>query len=133
MAPRLARLAPFCTGTAAVPLSIAPPWIHTMTGRRFAFRGAQTFRYKQSSLFGLVIQVAVCEHAGAKARTVLMPFHGATGCGLRQRSSPSGGAAKGTPKYSSSAPSCDPETRPPVTLTGDVAGAAWLTSASESP
>src|SRR4051812_17532271 len=133
MAPRFARLAPFCTGTAAVPLSIAPPWIQTITGSHFAVRGAQTFRYKQSSLFGLVIQVAVWEHAGAKARAALTPFHGTTGCGLRQRRSPTGGAAKGIPKYSSSEPSSDPETIPAVTFTGRVAGDAWLTCARQRP
>ena len=66
-----------------------------------ALAGVQMFRYRQSSLvaggFSPGMETPFCMHAGANEVALRVPFHGATGCGSRQRSSPRGGAANGTP------------------------------------
>src|SRR5579883_579089 len=58
--------------------------------------------------------------AGEKRSAARTTCHGATGCGGFQRSSPTGGAANGIPRYSRTPhphPGV-PETRPPSTLIG---------------
>jgi hypothetical protein len=44
------------------------------------------------------METPVCMQAGANEVAFLIPFHGAAGCGSRQRNSPNGGAANGIPK-----------------------------------
>ena len=75
--------------------------------------GVKTFRYRQSSDV-LVTPKAEggCGQCGAKLVAARTPVHGAAGCGGRQRSAPTGGAAYGMPRYSSVAPAVMPCTQP---------------------
>src|SRR5690606_11801213 len=63
-----------------------------------------------------------CAHAAAKASALRVPDQAAGGCGSRQRSSPTGGAAKGIPRNTCRPSSSVPSSRPPCTWT--VAAAA---------
>ncbi len=54
--------------------------------------------------------------ASANASVFLTPVQGATGAGAFQRSSPTGGAAKGIPLKTESPSATTPSTSPPVTL-----------------
>src|SRR4051812_42427307 len=81
------------------------------------FAGVQTFRYRQSSLFpegGL----PPCIGAGANLSAIRTPSHFAAGWGAFHLRSPTGGAAKGMPLYTSSPSSETPCNTPPSTLTG---------------
>jgi hypothetical protein len=83
-----------------------PPSNHTITGAPPAgiSAGAQTFRVRQSSLVpgaserrsGFVS--TTCTGSGPKAEPSCTPVHGSRGCGGRQRSGPTGGAANGMPR-----------------------------------
>ena len=82
-----------CSGySGAPPRTIAPPWIHTITGsgRADAAAGRQTLIVRQSSDFGIS---PACRHDGPNAAASLTPVHAGTGCGMRQRSAPTGAAA----------------------------------------
>ncbi len=76
-----------------------PPWIQTITGSRSPGEpaGVQTFRYRQSSLVRPTpsgpMAAASCGHEGPYAAHSRTPSQAATGCGGRQRRSPTGGAA----------------------------------------
>src|SRR6476620_2318185 len=78
-----------------------------MTGRlrADASAGRQTFKYKQSSDGGFGAGAAPgggppnrpCIQSAGNSVAWRTPVHLAAGCGGRQRSSPTGGAANGTP------------------------------------
>ena len=95
-----------------------------MTGRRSSavLAGVQMFRYRQSSLvaggFSPGIETPFCMHAGANEMAWRVPFQGTTGCGSRQRSSPTGGAANGTPIYIVRASFVTPSIAPDSTRAG---------------
>jgi hypothetical protein len=83
----------------------APPWIQTITGRRSragapAGAAVHTLSVRQSSLVFAAHSPpgTRCGHAGPAAVAARSPAHGATGCGGRQRRSPTGGVANGTPR-----------------------------------
>jgi len=110
----------------------APPKIQNITGRRSDADCAavHTFRYRQSSL--------AAGESGRSTETFRRPtpfgwtqtlpnlsvwrtpFHFAIGCGARQRSSPTGGAANGMPLNTRTpgAAADVPESRPASVLTG---------------
>lgn len=70
-----------------------------MTGRRSDDDRApvQTFRNRQSSLVGGALGPPPCMHRGPNWSALRTPSQRGAGCGVRQRSSPTGAAAKGTP------------------------------------
>jgi len=79
--------------------------------------GVQTFRVRQSSLVPAgsgVKNAVVCGHDGPKAVASRTPSHGATGCGGRHRSGPTGGAANGMLRKTATSPSTSPRSRPAV-------------------
>src|SRR5437588_2743879 len=97
-------------GTALPPLEKPPPYIQTSTGLFSVdeFAPVHTFRYKQSSLIGsLGIKNSAlhmlkgagdaCIGLGPNVSHFFTPVHGAASCGAFHLSSPTGGAAKGTP------------------------------------
>ena len=98
--PRRANAEPSYTAGELPPFTNPPPWIQTITGSFFGagFSGAQTLRYRQSSAGGVPSGAASlgkgsCMQSCAYASALRTPIHGATGCGSRQRRSPTGGAA----------------------------------------
>ncbi len=62
--------------------------------------------------------------AGANRVAALTPCQGRTGCGARQRSAPTGGAAKGTPSKTPIPPAWLPWISPPSTRSGAASAAA---------
>ena len=116
--PRRAKAVPSYSGSDAAPRVSAPPWNHTMTGRRpRAPAGRQTLRYRQSSLTGAPSEAspargAGCRQAGPNALAARSVRHGATGCGARQRSAPTGGAAYGMPLKATTLAARSPRTGP---------------------
>jgi hypothetical protein len=95
------RRVPSYQGTAPLPVTKAPPWIHTMTGRRpSSTAGVWTLRYRQSSsqftLFDESSEpspTALCGAHGLKRLASRVPSHGLADCGGRKRRGPTGGAA----------------------------------------
>src|SRR5437588_1448696 len=97
-----------------------------MTGRSAprSRPGVHTLRVRQSSSLGESSPPMPPPRAGSgcgahapysvAGRT---PFHGATGCGGRNRRGPTGGAANGTPRKTVSPPSLAPCTAPVVVCT----------------
>jgi hypothetical protein len=86
----------------AVPSTLPPPWIHTITAARCATGGAHTLRYRQSSEssgWGAP-WLAACGQRKLNAAASSAPSYAAGGCGGAQRQRPSGGAAYGTPRNS---------------------------------
>src|SRR3954470_15707064 len=103
------------------PVVKPPPWIHTMTGRRAdaSTDGVQTLRVRQSSSKPTSSPPMPAPRAGGGCGAHLVhsvawrtPSHGATGCGGRNRNSPTGGAANGTPLKTHTPSSSSPATRP---------------------
>src|ERR1700722_18738251 len=98
-----------------------PPWIHTMTGRCPRTRapgGVKTFRYRQfSEVLATPNPEGGCGQCGANAVAARIPVQGAAGCGGRQRSGPTGGAAYGMPRNASVRPAIVPRRVPPVVVT----------------
>src|SRR6266700_705694 len=116
----------------------APPWIHTMTGRRPLpiTVGVYTFRYRQSSdalvLTTPLAMLPIWAHAGASQLAFLMPVHRAAGWGGRHRRATTGGAAYGMPKNSRALLAYSPRTAPLSVRTtsgaerpGAAAAAGW--------
>ena len=97
----------------------APPWIHTMTGRLpSSHAGVHTLSDRQSSsVVGGMPPNRVsrgdgfCMATGPNSTQSRTPSHGGAGWGGRNRSSPTGGAAKGMPLKTST-----PSTTLPCTL-----------------
>ncbi len=100
--------------SALEPATNPPPGIETSTGRRaFALRaGVQTLRVRQSSpICCLGTAPGGCGQESENVLLTRMPSQTFTGCGARQRNSPTGGAAYGIPLYTrTSVP--DPSTYP---------------------
>src|SRR6202034_1898796 len=110
-----------------------------MTGRRPPTRapgGVKTFRYRQfSDVLATPNPEGGCGQCGANAVASRIPVQGAAGCGGRQRSGPTGGAAYGMPRNSSVRPAIMPRRVPPAVVTTspvrgllDAAGAALATA-----
>src|SRR4051794_669919 len=64
------------------------------------------------------METPFCMQAGANQTAFRVPFHGAGGCGSRQRSSPKGAAANGTPRYAVTPLVVTPSIAPDSTRTG---------------
>ena len=93
-----------------------------MTGRRWLARalpgGVKTFRYRQSSdVLAWPNGETDWAQCGANWVASRTPLQRAAGCGGRQRSEPTGGAAYGIPRNSSAAPVDMPRTAPPAVAT----------------
>src|SRR5215472_3646682 len=88
--------------------------------------GVKTFRNRQSSdVLPWPNGVAGCGQCGANCVASRTPDQLAAGCGGRQRSAPTGGAAYGIPRNSSTAPFATPRTGPlAVPVTGPLPLAA---------
>src|ERR1700759_2356130 len=88
--------------------------------------GVKTFRYRQSSdVLAWPNGDADCGQCGANLVASRTPGQLAAGCGGCPRSAPSGGAAYGRPRNSSTAPLARPRTAPPaVRATGPAVRAA---------
>src|SRR6516164_5891202 len=104
------------------PVTSAPPWIHTMTGKcepACWWLGVKTFRNRQSSdVLAWPKGDADCGQCGANCVASRTPDQLAAGCGGCHRSAPTGGAAYGIPRNSLTAPLARPRTAPlavPVT------------------
>src|SRR5687767_8844438 len=103
--------APSYTGTSPEPLENPPPYTYTSTGRRSPLRAAvHTLRKRQSSLTGPRSRNSVvhgpngvfgpCMHDAPNLSAARREDHLPTRArGGRQRSSPTGGAAYGMPRY----------------------------------
>src|ERR1700733_8587707 len=95
------------------PVTSAPPWIQTMTGCWPPVAGVKTFRNRQSSdVLAWPKGEADCGQCGANFVASRTPDQLAAGCGGCQRSAPTGGAAYGMPRNSSTAPLATPRTAP---------------------
>src|ERR1039458_7816099 len=103
-----------------------------MTGSRrpLLLAGAKTFRYRQSSDAAATPNgEGGCGQCGANCVAPRTPGQGAAGCGGRQRSGPTGGAAYGMPRNSSVVPMVSPPTAPSaVATTGPGPGGTGLTA-----
>src|SRR5688572_19710348 len=99
-----------------------------MTGRFSSAEVAevQMLRYRQSSLDSGSAPESWAQ-GSAKAVVCLMPLQGITGCGARQRRSPTGGAANGIPLKAATLLSTVPRTVPPVTSACSMAAVAGPT------
>src|SRR6516225_8931467 len=111
------------------PLTSAPPWIHTMTGKcepACWWLGVKTFRNRQSSdVLAWPNGPPGCGQCGANRVASRTPDQLVAGCGGCHRSAPAGGAAYGTPRNSLTAPLARPRTGPlAVPATGPLALAA---------
>src|SRR5262245_60474106 len=90
------------TGSLAEPFTLAPPWIHIITGSAAGGigNGVHTLTYRQSSsllaAFCSLVSVSCAQRLPkcVASRTV---FHGSGFCGAFQRKSPTGGLAYGMP------------------------------------
>src|SRR5215470_8951703 len=115
----------------AVPPAKPPPWIHTMTGsgRCGSIFGVYTLTTRQSSAVLVLITpvptLPVCAHTLPKVVTSLMPVQGAAGCGGRQRSAPTGGAAYCVPRNSRASAVKKPRTAPLSVCTTRGAEPVW--------
>src|SRR5271169_3115098 len=96
-----------------------------MTGKapRGRSAGAQTLTQRQSSSGGVPRGAASlgngsCMQSWPYWSATRTPFQGAAACGERQRRSPVGGAAYGTPLYETTPSDTTPATRPDSVLTG---------------
>src|ERR1700683_2864461 len=86
----------------------------------------QTLRKRQSSLIfggvavGFAPRKAACMHIAPNSSAFRTPSQGTAGCGSRQRSFPTGGAAYGMPRKTRTEPSDPPtpETKPESSRTG---------------
>lgn len=106
--PSRAKARPSYTGIADEPRVSAPPWIHTMTGRRAPGPGSgvHTFRFRQSSpgttgsesSFAKGSEYGGLGGVGPNAPASRTPAQGSGGTGGRKRWGPKGGAAYGMPR-----------------------------------
>src|SRR6516164_3494064 len=110
------------------PVTSAPPWIHTMTGKcepACWWRGVKTFRNRQSSdVLAWPKGDGGCGQCGANCVASRTPDQRLAGCGGCHRSAPTGGAAYGMPRNSLTAPFARPRTGPLVVSTTGPAAAA---------
>src|SRR5580693_561976 len=102
-----------------------------MTGLRergFWLPGVKTFRKRQSSdVLACPKGDAGCGQCGANLVASRTPAQLAAGCGGRHRSAPTGGAAYGMPRNSSTVPLATPRTGPlAVPATGPATGPPTL-------
>src|SRR5947209_2917270 len=104
--PSRAKADPLYNGTALLPFTNAPPWIHTRTGSPLAPSGDQTFRLRQSvpgtvgsgrtaSIGGRYPGFGAVAPNSAASR---IPSHPSAGTGAANRSFPNGACAYGTPR-----------------------------------
>src|SRR5262249_27793009 len=129
--PFFARASPSYRGSEPAPEVKPPPYAKTITGRRSEadFAPVQTFKYRQSSLLGGGAAPPrpppPCVHLGPNSSAFRTPVQLVTGCGGRQRSGPTGGAAKGIPLNTRiSEPAFDvPSIKPVSILTGSLIAA----------
>src|SRR6266496_4459217 len=97
--PRRARAAPWYIGNDPEPLTYAPPWSQTSTGRRPSLTaGVQTLSVRQSSLVVVAtgrskLAFGACIAVGPKAVASRRSTHGSGGSGGPKRSGPTGGRA----------------------------------------
>ncbi|MCY1237813.1 hypothetical protein D9M72_505240 [compost metagenome] len=121
--PSLAKFVPLYA--AVEPISNAPPWIQTITGRpRLPWSGVQTLRFRQSSPARAVSHSVPALSGGASwkgespyfmaSRT---PLQGWTGCGGRSRFTPAVDAANGMPRKQCTPSARLPRSWPCVVLT----------------
>src|SRR5579863_6547487 len=86
------------------------------------FAGVQMLSVRQSSLTGSAAAPGTdtprCIQIGPNLSVCRTPFHTIGGCGARQRSSPTGGAANGIDLYTVTAPSRAPSIQPVSIRTG---------------
>src|SRR5580692_4941116 len=106
-----------------------------MTGwpaRAVPWLGVKTFRNRQSSdVLAWPKGEATCGQCGANVVASRTPDQLAAGCGGCQRSAPTGGAAYGMPRNSSTAPLATPRTAPlAVPATGPLAALALTAGAA---
>src|SRR6187431_2278181 len=104
--PFFAMAAPSYLGSDPSPATNPPPKKYTSTGSPVVLRlaGVHTFRYKQSSLTPLDLEsispkTIVCTGLGPNVFVFNTSFQLSTGCGAFHRRSPTGGFAKGIPRY----------------------------------
>ena len=104
--PCFANVSPWYQGVSPEPKMNAPPWIHTITGRRASSHpGVQTLRYSASSLTlssapapkSVCIADAACAQMGEKRVASRTPSHASSRWGGSHRREPMGGAAYGMP------------------------------------
>ena len=97
--PRDGIAVPFRSAVLPLPWEKPPPWIHTITGSLASREsvGVDTLSARQSSsrFASSVLGAAACGCAQVWPYAVACrtPLHDAGGCGGRQRSAPTGGAA----------------------------------------
>ena len=80
---------------------------------RWRIRRCPHVEVQASSLTAGPFARVACVHPGANFAACFVPSHLAAGCGARHRRSPTGGAAKGMPRYTVKPSSDVPWTRPP--------------------
>src|SRR3954447_15657456 len=119
MSPRAASRAPSNSGADPAPATTPPPWRKTTTGRRAApsTAGVQTLSDRQSSpmvtrRFARRSGLMSCGGIGPNRAASRSPDHDFTGAGERQRRSPTGGAAYGTPRNATTGPARSPRRAP---------------------
>ena len=118
--PLAAMAAPSYQGADPAPVTKAPPWIHTSTGRWPSSQaGVHTFSVRQSSSIGWSpvprywsSGPRICGAIGPVAVAERTPGHGAGSIGASNRSAPTGGAANGMPRNAQTEPTRSPATRP---------------------
>src|SRR5664279_291248 len=100
-------LAPSYLGSEPSPATKPPPKKYTSTGIPFApyFAGVHTFKYRQSSLKPSDLEfmspyTTACTGRGANFFVCSTSFQLLKGCGAFHLRLPTGGFAKGIPKYS---------------------------------
>ena len=138
--PCFANHSPSVRGSDAEPAAKPPPWKTTSTGRFSPAARAvvHTFRYRQSSPMPASREtsgspnIVPCMQRVPQVSALRVPVQGATGWGAFQRSGPTGGAAKGTPRKTrtdGSVPTV-PSSVPPVTFTRSAADSAVAESSA---
>src|SRR6266566_10149082 len=121
----LANWTPEVPGQEPLPITKAPPWIHTMTGSfapGAAPAGRHTLTNRQSSEDVGEIPAesggkAACGQSAPNVVASRSPCHATTGCVGRQRYSPTGAPAYGIPLKLDTSPSVTPRTTPEAVRT----------------
>src|SRR3954469_23270798 len=140
ISPRRANDAPWYIGIEPEPVTKAPPWSQTTTGRRASSgAGVQTLSVRQSSLGAatmlrpLVTALAACMACGPKRVASRRPVQDSGGWGGANRNGPSGGRAYGTPRKTTTPRSSSPWRLPyPVVTVVVVVVAIVNTSSARS-
>src|SRR3954453_15066203 len=118
--PRRASRSPRYSNPGPAPFRKAPPWIHTITGRRASsVAGVHTLRVRQSSSWP-ISSPPMPPPAGAGGCGAHLPhssagrtsLQGVAGWGGRNCNGPTGGAANGIPLKTARPSSTTPATRP---------------------